>query len=332
MTSTLILFRIIFAGGSLLLAQAPNSAKEIPVYSGSVRDAGRESEARSQMSWDADRSFQSAELNIYKVGASAEDVFSFYLKKIGGKEGTPDVDPTALKPGAVSQVFYEIEFYNDEEFTDYPIEQDVKHPGTWMKQKLTENRKPYRPGKWIKEARFNWYKKESNNNGTTFYVIISDQSFDLAEGNKYKTNTEIQFQVTTSKSGQAMREEKEERMEKQTAELSRSLKNKPPTEKDLGVPIYPGAKFDPDASAGMSSGNDYAMYLYLTTDEPSKVVDFYEKQLKIKAAEPAKGRYIIPLKGNLPVPKEGISIEPNTMFGGSAKTVITIQKMVKNDE
>jgi hypothetical protein len=330
--NALTLFCVIFTGGSLLLAQAPKSAKEIPVYSGSIRDAGRESEVRSQMSWDTDQSLQSAELNLYKAGASAEDVFNFYLQKIGGKEGSPDVDPTALTPGSASQAFYDIEYYSDEEFTDYQIEQDVRHPGTWMKQKLVENRKPYQPGKWIKEARFNWYKKESNGNITMFYVIIADQSFDPAAGNKYKTNTEIQFQVTTGKSGQAMREENEEKMEKRTAELSASLKNKPPTEKDLGVPVYPGAKFDADASAGMSSGNDYAMYVYLSTDEPSKVVGFYEKQLKTKAAEPAKGRYIIPLKGELPVPKEGISIEPNTMFGGSAKTVITIQKMVKNGE
>jgi len=34
----------------------------------------------------------------------------------------------------------------------------------------------------------------------------------------------------------------------------------------------------------------------------------------------------------MPVPDEGTSIEPNTMFGSSAKMVINIQKMIgKND-
>jgi len=38
---------------------------------------------------------------------------------------------------------------------------------------------------------------------------------------------------------------------------------------------------------------------------------------------------MIPLEGKLPVPDEVISIESNTMFGGNAKTVITIQKKIK---
>jgi hypothetical protein len=39
---------------------------------------------------------------------------------------------------------------------------------------------------------------------------------------------------------------------------------------------------------------------------------------------------MIPLKGEMPLPEEGISIEPNTMFGGKAKTVISIQKKIGN--
>jgi hypothetical protein len=319
---------IIFGSFLLSAGETPKSEKEIPIYQGAARDASRESELKGQMSWDMDQSLRSAVLKVYKVGASTEDVFNFYLQKVGGKEGTVDIDPMAIKPGAISQVSYEIEYYKDEEFTDHPIEHDIKHPGTWMKQKLTENRKPPKPAKWIKEAKYNWFKKESNNDFTTFYVIMHDESFDFTEVKKYKTNTEIEIQVTTSKSDQAMREENEEKMDKETAELSKSLKSTPPTEKELGVPVYPGAKFDADATAGMSAGNDYAMYLYLTTDEPSKVANFYEKQLKIKPAEIVKGRYMIALKGKLPLPEEGISIEPNTMFGGSAKTVISIQKMI----
>lgn len=128
-----------------------------------------------------------------------------------------------------------------------------------------------------------------------------------------------------------MREETEAQMDQKVEELAKSLKSKPPTAKDLGAPLYPGAKFDADASAGMSAGNDYAMYLYLTTDPPSKVAAFYEQQLKVKAGVQGD-KYMIPLKGKLPIPEEGISIEPNTMFGGSAKTVITIRKMTGRRE
>jgi hypothetical protein len=41
---------------------------------------------------------------------------------------------------------------------------------------------------------------------------------------------------------------------------------------------------------------------------------------------------MIPLKGKMPIPDEGISVQPNTMFGGSAKTVISIQKMTGKNE
>ena len=34
-----------------------------------------------------------------------------------------------------------------------------------------------------------------------------------------------------------------------------------------------------------------------------------------------------PLKGKMPIPDEGIGIQPDAMFGGSAKTVVTIRKM-----
>jgi hypothetical protein len=326
----LLIASVNFGNIPLYSGNTPKTEKEIPIYPGAIRNADRESELKSQMSWDSDPGLRSAVLNVYKVKASSEDIFNFYLQKIGGKGGMTDMDPSQMEPGSVSPVMYEIEYYKDEEFTDYPIENDVMHHGTLMKQKLVENRKPHKPGKWIIEARFNWYHMKSNNDLNTFYVIIHDESFDIAEPEKYKTSTEIQFQVTTVKSELAMREENEEKMESQTAELSKSLKNKPPTEKELGVPAYPGATFDAENSAGMSAGNDYAMYLYLTTDPPSKVVAFYEQQLKKKAAEPVKGHYMIPLKGELPLPEEGISIEPNTMYGGKAKTVITIQKKVGN--
>lgn len=337
MNKNKILFGIIFfcvlwsflKTESILIAQVPKSEKEIPIYNGAVRDASKESEIRSQMSWDTDPGLRSAVLNVYKIKASAEDVFNFYLQKIGGKEGMLDMNPAEMKPGSVSPVMYEIEYYKEEEFKDYTIEHGIMHQGKLMKQKLIENRKPHKPDKWISEARFNWYHLKGNNDLTTFYIIIHDESFDIAEPQNYKTSTEVQIQMQTSKSDQAMREEKEEKMEKETTDLAKSLTNKPPTEKELGVPVYPGAKFDAENSAGMSAGNDYAIYIYLSTDPPSKVVSFYEKQLNKKADEAIKGHYMIPLKGKLPLPEEGIAIEPNTMFGGSAKTVITIQKKIE---
>jgi len=310
---------------SRLAAQVPKSEKEIPVYPGAVRDMNKESAVKSQEGEVSNPSLRSAVLKVYKTGASPEEVFKFYLQKIAAKEGAPEIDPRGLQRGATSQAVYEIFYYKDEDFENYE-----GHPGTWMKQSLVKNRKPYAPGKWITGGYINWYKKESNDDLTTFYVNIDDESFSDSP-RKYETATSIRISVRAEKSEQAMREETDAQMDQKVEDLAKSLKSKPPTVKDLGAPLYPGATFNADASAGMSAGNDYAYYIFLTTDPPSKVVAFYEGQLKVKAGA-NEGRYMIPLKGKLPMPEEGIAIEPNTMFGGSAKTVITIQKMIAKAE
>ena len=309
---------------SRLAAQVPKSEKEIPIFPGAVRDMNKEAELKSQQSEVINPSLRSAVLKVYKTGASPEEVIRFYLQKIPAKQGGADIDPRGLKPGAVSQASYDISYYTNEHFEDYE-----GHPGTWKKQTLTKNRKPYASGKWLTGGYFSWYKKESNDDLTTFYINIDDESFDVYP--KYTTTTSIRISVETDKSDQAMREEADAQMDQKMEERAEFLKGKPPTARDLGAPLYPGAKFDADASAGMSTGEDYAYYIFLTTDPPSKVVAFYEGQLKVKAG--AYGdRYMIPLKGKLPLPYEGIAIEPNTMFGGNAKTVITIQKMIAKAE
>lgn len=312
-------------GVSLLVAQVPKSEKDIPIFPGATRDMNQESVKKGQMGWEMNQNLSSATLKLYKTGSPLEEVFNFYLQKIGGKAGSTDFDPRTLAAGAVSPIWYELQYYTNEDFEDYE-----GHSGTLIKQTLTKNRKPHAAGKWLKEVQFNWYKKETNNDGTTFYVIIFDETFD-AEPPKFKTATSIEMQITTERSEQAMRAMGEEQMERKTEERTKSLQGKPPTAKDLGAPLYPGALFDADASAGMSLGDDYAYYIFLTTDPPSKVVAFYEQQLKIKAGVNGD-KYMIPLKGKLPVPEEGIAVEPNTMFGGNAKTVISIQKRTGKSE
>ena len=102
-----------------------------------------------------------------------------------------------------------------------------------------------------------------------------------------------------------------------------------PTESTLGAPIYPGSTYDAQNSQGMSGGG-YKYYIFISNDSPDKVTAFYEQKLKIKAGKYDKS-YMIPIKGSLPMPDEGISIQPNTLGGKSAnaKTMITFQKQTK---
>ena len=188
---------------------------------------------------------------------------------------------------------------------------------------------------WIKEAQYFWVAKAPGGGITDFNLNILDASFgfpDDYQSKKYKTGTRIEVFAFTGKTAEAIREESDERLDEETAAYTKTLLGKPPTEKDLGVPVYPGAAFDAENSAGMSAGNDFSMYIYLSGDQPAKVAAFYEQKLKIKPVQAGKNTYMIPLKGKMPMPEEGISIQPNTMFGGQAKTVITIQKMSRGKE
>lgn len=103
-----------------------------------------------------------------------------------------------------------------------------------------------------------------------------------------------------------------------------------PTESTLGAPIYPGSTYDAHNSQGMSGGGSPKYYIFISNDSTDKVAAFYEQKLKVKAGKYDKS-YMIPIKGTLPMPDEGISIEPNTLGGKSAnaKTMITFQKQAK---
>ena len=153
--SILFWILLISVGGvSFLAAQVPKSEKEIPIFPGAVRDTDKESAMKSEQAGEMNPNMRSGALKLYVTSASAEDVFKFYLQKITAKEGVPDIDPRGLQRGTVSQATYEIFYYTDEDFADYE-----GHPGTWIKQSLVKNRKPYASGKCIKGGYINWYKK-----------------------------------------------------------------------------------------------------------------------------------------------------------------------------
>jgi hypothetical protein len=120
----------------------------------------------------------------------------------------------------------------------------------------------------------------------------------------------------------------EEREHEQALAAKMKEMAKPPTEAQLGAPLYPGAFYDARNSAGMSlSGN--TAYLFMTADPAAKVTDFYAKKLNQQASELEKGSFMIVLKGKPPFPEKGITIEPNKpgMFEPKYKTVVTFMLM-----
>jgi hypothetical protein len=136
--------------------------------------------------------------------------------------------------------------------------------------------------------------------------------------------------VLVTKSEAALIEEEDQTIDRETTKKAEQLDKNPPTEKTLGIPLYPGSVFDPESSAGMSLDEDYQYFIYFSNDPPAKVVAFYEQRLGKKALA-SDGGYLIALKGDPPIPEEGLTIQANIMFGGKAKTVITIQKKIETN-
>ena len=104
-----------------------------------------------------------------------------------------------------------------------------------------------------------------------------------------------------------------------------------PTEAELGVPVYPGARFDGDLSGGMS-GSSQKIWIFFSDDAPAKVAAFFEQKTGKKANEWDKDKFLLPLKGASVVPEHGVTVETltgNPLFPGKGSTVITVTRLTK---
>jgi predicted enzyme related to lactoylglutathione lyase len=99
-----------------------------------------------------------------------------------------------------------------------------------------------------------------------------------------------------------------------------------PTEAQLGVPLYPGAKYDAQMSGGMTQPDTY-YWIYTTTDAIEKVVSFYKQKTGLTPKD-VSGSYIFSVrKGESELfPDHGVMVEPNKMLPPPAKTVISVIK------
>ncbi len=311
------LFSVVFT--ALVSAAIPRSEKQIPIFPGAERDA--EMEAKIAEDHDAIKieftqfraSLRSQSYKIYNVEKSPEEVLTFYQKKLGGKIGIlEEPDARRVAPGTILPVCYNYEVYTESDFS---------WKNNWMKQHL-ETREKYEEDKSIKSARFEWGKVEKGNDWTEYSVTIKDTSF--SEGSKnYAPRTMIIIGTVVYKSDQRIVDERSKKISAQIAKKTKYLSENPPTEESVGVPFYPRARFDLYNSARMTS-SDYEYYIFMTDDEPKKVADFYQKATR-KRPERKKMIYMFILEGKRPLPEKEVWIQPNTTYGGNAKTAITIR-------
>jgi len=329
-------------------AKTPSAEGDIPVFAGAVRDAAAEKEelqSRKEGMAAAEGGRTSGEvvreksssLRIYRSDAPPEEVFQYYRKVLGAAadDGSPTERP---KPGGVTPVRYRLTFHPEETFQDRSG-QEGEWPGRMLQSAIAKDRKPLEPGKWLYEALFGWEKVESNGDETGFLVRVLDVGIrtigDPSRGETkvvYRRGTRIEVERDTAMGTEAFEREKSEaaseRLDRETEERTRRLSGKPPTEKEMGVPPYPGAWFDARNSAGMTQ-DDYPAWIFLTNDPVKTVVAFYEGRTGKKAQAAGQRAYILALVGEMPIPEHGVTVQPNTMFPGKYKTAVTIMRKVR---
>ena len=338
-------------------AQVPKTEAETPIYPGAVRDAALEARRQAERKEEAEEERASrareramdgtpsaralsSSIKVYRVNASVEDVMRFYRQRLDGKtEYGDEMDSRNLAPGQTTPVVYGLVFYEDQ--IGGGIDQNTegfecfgRAEASVEVRPLMAARAPAEPGKWIAEASWWWFAKNLKGNPMYFRVGLLDVGISK-DCKSWSPRTLIEVSVDVYQSEeQVAGEEQEFEGQEDRAHQQRvaGVAAKPPTEPELGMPIYPGARFDPELSTGLSQESE-KYYVYFTDDPILKVVQFYEGRTGKKAIEleGAKGAFWVVLKGTAPWPELGVLIEPAAgKFGArpADKTVVSVRKVV----
>ncbi|MGI5854803.1 MAG: hypothetical protein ACOX8I_10860 [Bacillota bacterium] len=310
---------------ALVAAAVPDSIEKIPLYKGAERDYDAEDEIMEHYAEYGSEYEQIYEVRVYKVKAIIDDVCKFYIDKLGAKPGTlPDDVYEILEPGEVYAPWYEVEFYGDKIFEDQYEYTTLIQDGKWIRSAF-EKRPQWEKGKWLSQVWFEWYIMLDSGDLATYSVYLIDEGYDWKNKIDYRS-TQIRIDVTITTSEDDFDDEWGFAEDEDFAFASQYFAKNPPTEETLGIPFYPGWIYSPELSAGMSQ-DDYHYYVFFSSDPPDKVAAFYTQRLNMKPAI-MNEFYIFALKGELPVPEEGLVIQPNLALGDMPQTIITVQKKI----
>ena len=302
-----------------LVAQAPTRLDQIPTYAGATRVPDREAEERSMLGEPggfAELTLRSNEIRIYRVAASLEDVARFYQQRLGAREIRSEDDweqtyPENVRAGQASPVLCQFEP------VDLSAESGLDDVAA-VRAAYAKARAPFRAGVWLVGADYRWVWRESATRHTEFNLVLQDtESFEITTP-EYRNETEIMILVRTWDEAGMAEEEPE------PAPVAAMA---PPTEAQLGVPLYPGARFDGGISAQMSAGDDTGNYYVFASGDPvAKIQAFYEQRMGKKGLV-NEGGVLIVVQGEGLFPDLGLTVQPNVgTFAPPAQSVITVRR------
>lgn len=321
-----------------LFALSPKGEKDFPPYPGAARDLPGEEERQAQFTDDG--AFDSSEIpervlsrviRQWTTADAPEKVYAFYLAKLAAAENAADAPAiNSVKEGAVTSVRLR-SFYWDsgETANDWYDEDGVKYiDGAWLRARFAE--RPRTPdGKWVKTARFSWDWRDGKNTMVRFTVTLTDESFvDFLSAYDQKTRVEFMAERKEFLTNDNLAAAKAGTISEETGKKLEKAKKDSPTEKALGVPIYPGAEYDTVMSADLSGGG-YRFYAFRSADPSDKVARYYEGKTGKRATDTGDGSFMIPLSGPSTQPDDAIAIQSEEIEGGTPGSLIIIQKSGK---
>jgi hypothetical protein len=283
-----------------------------------------------------------------------EQIAQFYARKWGVEVGQDGgADPNDLNPGEVSSVGSSVEYF-DPDFIDQSPDQ--------VRTAFEKRAKLPDAESWARSASFTWAFRDTNMDPYSFSLTITDTSIPDEAAPRYIQAAEIKLEVSMfsheklaafqtkmtnlavadpqaqAKAQQAQRDQaaaSQAAADKMDAEMKRveAAYAKAPTERDLGVTIYSGARYDAGQSlfnSGFSTDKD-RNYVFQVDVKPSVLAKYYEQRTgNARIVSPfAANAIIVPInfgtaaqKGDNPPMKDFITIAGSDS-DGKALLIIT---------
>ncbi len=316
------LFVMVSAALDPLPCQVPTTPGAVPVYAGATRQPDREA---------GQAAAPGSDVRVYRVQAPIEDVVKFYQQRLGAREvrteGERDRARDAYERLGAGQATGAIFLPTFVDLTPAHFAEtaaageDPARLAAAVRAAYTGKRAPFRPDTRIASVIFEWGASPAAGRRHEFYLSVEDVGAWQIRESEYQHESEITVNVQ-SVGAAPEAEEREGREERPPAAPIAA-----PAESDLGVPIYPGSRFDGRVSAAMSEGDSEGnYYIYTTADAPAAVTSFYQRRTG-KTGQTNEAGTLIVVRGEGLFPDLGVTVQPNPgSFPAAVKTVITIRK------
>jgi hypothetical protein len=327
-----------------IFAQVPKSESQVPSYPGSKLVSEQQSPTKAELASGNAPAFAFKLQRIYSSTASVEQIAQFYAAKLGARfDQEGGADPNDLAPGEVSTVGSGVELYDPDVIDQSP---DNVRAAFGKRARLPEM------DGWAQAVTFTWAFKNADKDPYSFSLTITDKSVPVDQS-RYSQASEITLDVSMlnqekldafqaemiakmTAAQQATQPSQEQLQQAQAAakaqtEAMKAASDKAeaeskrvqaefakvPTEKDLGVAVYPGARYSAEQSMFQSAftGGQGRVYIFEADAKPDVLAQFYEKHTGNKTASSLPGMIIVPIsfgkayqKGDTPPMKDYVTI------------------------